>query len=66
MMRAWQREIIHELNKTANLECTCENNGDYCPRCDARLQLEEMREDMRVLIREADIQKGGGDYAKKS
>lgn len=42
-MRSWQRDMIRDLNKTANEPCRCENNGDLCPRCDARDQLKAGR-----------------------
>jgi hypothetical protein len=38
-MSQWRREIVNDLNRKANEPCTCENNGDYCPRCDARAEL---------------------------
>jgi len=47
-MRNFQREIIRDLNKQANQPCTCANNGDYCARCNARLDLAELSEGMSL------------------
>jgi hypothetical protein len=41
-MRSWQRDLMRDLNRQANEPCTCKNNGDLCPRCDARDQLNRL------------------------
>lgn len=51
-MRGWQKELNRELNREANEPCTCTNNGDYCKRCDARLQLAELSKGRSLTVAE--------------
>jgi len=49
-MRSWQREHVAHLNRVANDPCTCENNGDLCPRCDARDELKRLTDAIRARL----------------
>ena len=50
-MRGWQRDYNAQLNRVANDPCTCENNGDLCPRCDARDQLTRLADSVKRIIK---------------
>jgi hypothetical protein len=49
-----RREILAEDRRVAALPCTCENNSDLCPSCNAK---ENMKERETVEERYAAIEK---------
>ena len=54
-MRKWQRDIVRDLNRQAmqaNQECECTNNGDYCDRCNARLELAALTKGRSLTVEE--------------